>query len=299
MGIAETARTRRRRAMRRRKIGNKGLGPFLDAVLRDYDSMDYVTSDPVSVPHEYARPADREVAAYIAAMLAFGNVRAMLPRIREALAPLGDHPADHLRRAAASEIVAGTRGFNYRWIFEDDLAAIFLMLQGVLREDGSLERAFRGDEERTRRDPIAGGARLVGRLRAAYPEADVSRRGTRAFLPQVTGSSASKRYHLFLRWMTRTEGVDLGLWGCVDRRDLWMPVDTHVARIARYIGLTDRQTVGWPMVREITERLRTIDPNDPVKYDFALSRLGILGACPSRRDAILCARCALVPVCRL
>ena len=106
--------------------------------------------------------------------------------------------------------------------------------------------------------------------------------------------------NLFLRWMVRPDdGVDLGVWRHVSPSQLIIPLDTHVSRIASYLGLTQRRTVDWRMAQEVTRRLRQIDPDDPVKYDFALCRLGILDACPRRRDPIKCAGCDLLSVCTL
>ncbi|HET6373392.1 MAG TPA: DUF2400 family protein, partial [Candidatus Polarisedimenticolia bacterium] len=102
------------------------------------------------------------------------------------------------------------------------------------------------------------------------------------------------------RWMVRPDdGVDFGLWGRVRPDQLVIPLDTHVSRIAAYIGLTRRKTVDWKMALEVTSSLRRLDPADPVKYDFALCRMGILNACPRHRDPVKCHECDLVRVCTL
>ena len=96
-----------------------------------------------------------------------------------------------------------------------------------------------------------------------------------------------------------TDGIDLGLWTELGAERLTVALDTHVARIGRYIGLTERRSPGWAMARDVTDSLRRIDPQDPTRFDFALSHLGIMGACPRRRSASACARCDLLRVCRL
>jgi uncharacterized protein (TIGR02757 family) len=109
-----------------------------------------------------------------------------------------------------------------------------------------------------------------------------------------------KRVNLFLRWMIRPDdGIDLGLWEPVRPAQLVIPLDTHVSRISRYLGLTDRRTVDWKMAVEVTRTLRGLDGDDPVRFDFALSRLGILDLCPRRVDPERCRACSLVSVCRL
>ena len=122
----------------------------------------------------------------------------------------------------------------------------------------------------------------------------------RYFFSSPAGGSACKRLNLYLRWMVRHDpGLDLGLWTEVPPSRLVIPLDTHVARIARYVGLSSRNTADWKMALEVTRALREFDPGDPVKYDFAICRLGILDYCPRKRDALKCAACLLKPVCTL
>jgi len=145
-----------------------------------------------------------------------------------------------------------------------------------------------------------GAAALVSGLRAlAPPEVDLERRGTRYFLADVQGTGAAKRLCMFLRWMIRRDAVDLGLWRAAHPAQLIIPLDVHIARLGRRLGLTGRRTAGMAMAREITAVLRRLAPEDPVKYDFALARLGILRICPMRRDGLRCADCDLFDACRL
>jgi uncharacterized protein (TIGR02757 family) len=122
----------------------------------------------------------------------------------------------------------------------------------------------------------------------------------RAFLADPARGAACKRLNLFARWMVRPDdGVDLGLFAPARPDQLVIPLDTHVARISRYLGLTTRGTVDWRMAAEVTAALRRFCPRDPVRYDFALSRLGILNACPRRADPRRCRGCLLLPGCVL
>jgi uncharacterized protein (TIGR02757 family) len=123
-------------------------------------------------------------------------------------------------------------------------------------------------------------------------------RGAAHILPDPGKGSAAKRLMLLLRWMIRpADGVDLGLWP-VPASVLLMPVDTHIQKLGYNIGLTDRSGASWKTAEEITAALRRFDPDDPVKYDFALCHLGMLQHCPSRRDPDRCAGCGVKPVCR-
>ena len=136
-------------------------------------------------------------------------------------------------------------------------------------------------------------------LRSRLPVEVQTRRGARFLLADPSGGGASKRLHMFLRWMIRQEAPDLGLWRAARPSQLLMPLDTHVARIARYIGLTDREQADKRTVLQVTRALRAIDPEDPTRFDFALARLGILGQCPHRRDPVRCAPSDLVSACTL
>ena len=123
-------------------------------------------------------------------------------------------------------------------------------------------------------------------------------RGLEHLLPDPRRRSACKRLLLFLRWMVRPDdGVDLGLWSQIPTRALLIPLDVHLFRIARNLGLSARRSAGWAMAEEVTARLREVDADDPVKLDFALCHLGISRACPSRRDPVKCASCQIRHAC--
>ena len=118
-------------------------------------------------------------------------------------------------------------------------------------------------------------------------------------IPDVMAGSACKRLMLYARWMIRKEdGVDLGVWS-LPARVLVIPVDTHIARISSYIGLTQREDASWKTAEEITAALRTLDPEDPVKYDFALCHLGISGSCPKKKHPVKCEGCPIRGICQL
>ena len=122
----------------------------------------------------------------------------------------------------------------------------------------------------------------------------------RYFLPSPEDGSACKRLNLYLRWMVRRgDGLDFGQWREVSTAHLVIPLDSHVSRIARYVGLTDRLTPSWGTALEVTEQLCRFDPRDPVKYDFSLCRLGILKLCPKKRRPSKCRACPLLDVCLL
>ncbi|HMB36106.1 MAG TPA: DUF2400 family protein, partial [Methylomirabilota bacterium] len=132
-------------------------------------------------------------------------------------------------------------------------------------------------------------SRVFPRRRLSY--------GYKHWFPRPSTGGACKRLHLYLRWMIRREAPDFGIWRGVPPSALLMPVDTHIENMARSIGLTRRRSRNWRMVEEITSGLRRLDPDDPVKYDFALCHKRMSGQCLNRRDARVCAPCRLQPVC--
>ncbi|HET8732361.1 MAG TPA: DUF2400 family protein, partial [Anaeromyxobacteraceae bacterium] len=145
-------------------------------------------------------------------------------------------------------------------------------------------------------------ARLAAEIREAPPAREIlaSRggKGLRHLCPDPAAGGAAKRWNLYLRWMVRRpDGVDLGIWRAIPPSALVVPLDTHVARVARRLGLTRRRDLSWRTAEEVTAALRLADPDDPVRFDFALCHLGMSGGCPPRRDPDRCAACRLSGEC--
>ena len=280
------------------KKHERRLKAALDEVLAQYHGQEFLKTDPICIPHAYEGSLNQEFSGFIAAMFAFGNVRSMLPAIHRAIGWLGREPVQSLLEATERDMVTAAKGFNYRWVRAADLVSILRTLRSVYQDGGSLEQLYRGSGASCEGTKDDGLSRMLDGLHAACPGGALASYGTRYMLPSSGGKGAYKRVHLFLRWMVRSDEIDLGVWKGVHPRQLVMPLDTHVSRISRLLGLSDRKTADARMAHEITERLRVFDPEDPVKYDFALARLGIIGACPSKRVASACAPCSLKPSCR-
>ena len=268
----------------------------LDGLCARYDTAGALLKDPLSVPLAYASPLDREVAAFVAAHLAYGRVDPMIRAVRGALAPLGPAPAAWLRAQGEAEVrralSAALAGWVWRFHTAEDLVAWVLAWRRLDGESGTGLEPHLAPE--SGEDPDAALSRLVQRLRIELP----ATYGSRFSLPDPREGAACKRWRMFLRWMTRTGWPDLGLWSRYPVDQLVIPLDTHVARVSRFIGLSHRATPDGRMAREITDSLRRLDPADPLRYDFALSHLGILGDCPGVRKRSTCAACPLYSVCR-
>ena len=258
--------------------------------------------DPVSLPHRYRDPRDVEVAALLAASLAYGRADLFLPRVARLLRAMGPSPAAFVRGLDPSGARALLSGFVYRFNVGADVAVLLLGMGRMLARRGSLEAGFVAAREASGGELHEALGAFVRELRdvdvAAVERTLGKTRGLDHLLPVAPGAGAAKRLHLFLRWMVRgPDGIDLGVWRQVPASALLVPLDTHVARLAWRLGLVRRRTMGWAAAEDITRNLEVIDPVDPVRFDFVLCHHGMSGACPPRARAELCARCVLRPEC--
>ncbi len=268
----------------------------LDAVRASCDVGARRRLDPVAFVHRYLAPLDQELAGLLASSCAFGNVttiRAKLDDVGERLGPELSAIAED--REALCDAMSG---FRHRLYVGEDLALLVYGARIVQRRFGSLGDAFASF--------LSDGSTLHDALIAFVDEVrDASglvmtgeRRGPAHLLPDPRGGSASKRLLLYLRWMVRpADGIDLGLWPVSPAR-LVIPVDVHVHKLATNLGLTQARTPSWRVAEDITDVFRRFDPEDPVKYDFALCHLGMAGSCSSRFVREVCESCAIRNVCR-
>jgi len=278
------------------------LRPALDALLLATDAPERMRGDPVELPHQYADARDVEVAALLCAALAYGRVDLFKPRLRVLLDALGPSPSQLARSSGPKELLRRASGFSYRMTDARDVACLLHGAGAILRRHGSLGACFTAHYRKLGTVRGALGA-FVDDLCAPDFRPITGQRGPtrrlKHLLPHPDRGSACKRMNLFLRWMVRgPDGVDFGLWREVPAAELVVPLDTHVHRIGRFIGLTRRKDLSWKTAEDVTRKLRLLDAADPVRYDFALSHLGISGTCAARKDARRCAGCPLKPICR-
>jgi len=252
------------------------LGERLETLRREW-RLRRLDSDPLVFPHRYADASDREVVAFLSASLAFGRVASIQASIARVLAGLGPRPAAFLD-AWDERPIPSLRRFVHRWVTGKDVEEFLRMVKRARRAHGSLGALFAMGDEKTG-DFVPALSSFHRNLRALSLLRGAPSRGLRFLLPSPESGSACKRSHLFLRWMIRTEGFDLGLWtgGRFTPARLLLPMDVHLHRISRRIGLTRRKAADLAASREATAWLRRISPADPVAYDWPLSRLGILG----------------------
>ena len=282
------------------------LRHHLDTFLDNFPKEKHLGSDPVQFVHRYQDPVDREIVGLIASVFAYGNVKIVLRTVNNVLSYLGRAPSRTIASFDPRRDSRRLRGFYHRFNTSRDLAVLFWIIRRALEEYGSLESVLVSALSPNDTDVTGALENFSGTLlgfghERFYPRGELKRRvGVRFFFPAPSQGSACKRLNLYLRWMVRPEdGIDCGVWMRIKPRQLVIPLDTHIARISSYIGLTDMRSPGWPMALDITRSLRKLHCDDPLRYDFALCHLGIAGDCPKKRDLQKCARCPILAICRL
>jgi len=264
--------------------------------------LDYLSTDPLEIVRQYKNPKDQEVVGFIAAAMAFGRVELIKKGIYDILQRMTSSPYQFILNFDPHLHGKLFDNFVYRFYRSRDIGLLIWWIAQTVRKNGSIKSFFLKGYNEKDRDIGSSLSRFVRSLLSLQTEpfySSVPERGSsiRSFLADPTDGSACKRLNLFLRWMVRQDRLDLGIFREVSPSKLIIPLDTHVARISQRIGLTKRTSPGWAMAVEITETLREFDPNDPVKYDFALCRVGMLNPCPKVPDNEKCSSCPVVRFC--
>lgn len=237
------------------------LKGFLDEWVCKINVPAYIDTDPVQFPLNYSHFSDREVAAFLTATITWGNRTMILKSTTRMLAKMGSSPYDYVMSQGYEQLVSGN---IHRTFFENDLAYLCKGLRACYLEFGSLEAVF------ARRNNLWEG---IDAFRATLARANGG-----AFSKHVSNpnsNSACKRLHLALRWLVRNDGiVDLGIWKTISPTELYIPLDVHVGRVSRTLGLLERSQNDRKSVEILTDLLRGFCPEDPVKYDYALFGIG-------------------------
>jgi len=254
------------------------IAEFLEHIYDECNTLRRLSRDPLAVVLRYHSAADREVAGLICSTLAFGSVDLIIRACGEALAPLGKHPASTLESMDDRDLERYWGDYQYRFCFSADMKALLRAIREARRHHGSLEGLFlAGDEPGRALKETAGD--FVRALRGLGAERG---RGSirKNLLPDPSDGSACKRLFLFLRWVVRKDAIDPGGWDSVSPSRLIVPLDVHMARTCRdRLGfLAKARAARSPTLKDalaVTEQFAMYSPDDPVKYDFALTRPGI------------------------
>jgi len=236
---------------------------------KKYNKRSLVTPDPLQYLYGYDCLADREITALLASSLAYGNVKQILRSVSAVLEKMGHSPRDFINKNSKNDIFGIFRDFKHRFTTGKELADFLYAIKKILQEYGSIERCF--CEELTNSDDTVFKA-LGGFVKKLYRHIPSE---TNSLLPLPEKGSACKRLNLFLRWMVRKDNVDPGGWTQVSPSKLIVPLDTHLHKICTLLNFTARKSADMRTALEITAHFKKININDPVKYDFALTRMGI------------------------
>ena len=249
----------------------KDLRVFLDKKVAEYNRPAFIADDPISVPHEYRKRQDIEIAGFFAAIFAWGNRTTIIQKTRQLMQLMDNAPYQFVMQHAETDLLR-LLGFKHRTFNPTDLLYFIAFFRHHYSKHRSLEDAFLlTDGEWCAEDALSAFYHYFFSLD------DVPLR-TRKHIASPEKRSGCKRLNMFLRWMVRRDdnGVDFGIWRRIPIQRLVCPVDLHVARVASRFGLLDRTRSDWTAALQLTEQLLIFDRNDPVKYDFALFGLGVM-----------------------
>ncbi|MDR3332891.1 MAG: TIGR02757 family protein [Synergistaceae bacterium] len=255
---------------------------LLEELYSDYNRREYVSPDPLEFLYLYDSPADREVVGLIASSLAYGRVASILASVRRVLTVIGENPADTLANADSDKLTERLHDFKHRFNDGLEVARFLCGIGRAIAEHGSLERLFCSGMRDADRGPRRGGDGNDGRADVLsamdnFASSILGYAGLESshLLPRASKGSACKRLALYVRWMARSDDVDPGGWSKVPPCDIIVPLDTHMFHIASGLGFTSRSSADGRAAQEATDAFRRLRPDDPVRYDFALTRFGI------------------------
>ncbi len=242
---------------------------FLEKTYREMNRPEYIHPDPLEFVWRYKDRADREIVGLIAACLAYGNVTQILKSVEKVLGPMGKSPAAWLKTAEPAAIKKTFTSFKHRFTTGTELAVFLLNIKHAMEKHGSLEKLFLEGYDKS--EPTVEHAiyKFVDKFNALGCAPSLT--------PCPEHKSSFKRVNLYLRWMVRKDSVDPGVWAGVSPSKLIIPLDTHMRQVSMGMGITKRKDTSMKTAEEITGYFSRIEPGDPVKYDFALTRAGIRG----------------------
>ena len=251
------------------------LKDFLNEKVLLYNTPNFIKSDPVSIPHSFKKKQDIEIAGFFAAIFSWGNRTTIINKSRELLNLMDNSPYDFCVNHSPLELKR-LLNFKHRTFNSTDLFYFISFLNQHYRSYDSLEQAFFKDDHNSNESNIVETA-LNSFYQYFFSLNDIPDR-TKKHIASPHKRSTCKRLNMFLRWMVRCDnkGVDFGIWKSILPSQLICPVDVHVARVAHHFKLLNRNVTGWQTAIDLTLKLKEFDPEDPVKYDFALFSIGVM-----------------------
>ena len=266
---------------------------ILERLYEKYNHHSLIKPDPLQFVYKYCRKADMEIVALLASALAYGRVSQIEKSLTDLFGRMGDSPYEYVQNFNVAQREK-LKSFKHRFTTGDSISDLLELLQVALSRFDSIEELFLQGLSDSDKNIIPALSKFCNSLTAGYN--GPSQRSLKFLLADPARASACKRLNLFLRWMVRDDDVDTGLWKSVDKAKLIVPIDVHMGRLCKILGFYDRKSISLSTAIEITDSFRQIEPTDPVKYDFSLSRIGIVENCngkfrPECEDCELCELC--------
>lgn len=252
----------------------KAVNDFLEEKAEYYNSPAFIEEDPIALPHAFDSPIDIEIVGLFAAIMAWGQRKTILNKGHELIKRMDHQPSEFVRKHEPTDLAAFD-DFAHRTLQPRDVKGILGFLQQHYQTYDSLEALFLNSTD-AGEEPLEQGLTQFHQSFVSYHELPAR---AKKHIASPAKKAACKRLNMFLRWMVRQDanGVDFGIWQRIEPANLFCPLDVHVARVARKLGLLQRQQADWNATLALTQSLRELDPKDPIKYDFALFGLGIEG----------------------
>ncbi|RAU81891.1 TIGR02757 family protein [Pontibacter arcticus] len=244
---------------------------LLDEKVAKYNQPAFIPNDPVSIPHLFTQKQDIELSGFFAAILAWGQRKTIINNCIKLMDLMDNAPHQFILQHEEQDLKRFL-GFKHRTFNDTDLLYLIHFFRWYYSQHNSLETAFTGEQTQIRTQE----ERLEHFHNLVFSLEDAPHR-TKKHIATPARKSACKRLNMYLRWMVRNDsnGVDFGIWQHMQPADLVCPCDVHVERVARRLGLITRTGMNWQTAEELTDHLRTFDPTDPVKYDYALFGMGV------------------------
>ena len=240
----------------------------LDNLVSKYETEDFIKDDPIQFIHKYPQKEDAELAGFIASLFAYGNRKMFIAKLNNLFERADNKISDYIKAGDFSNL----KGFEYRFSKDNDIIPIFETLNKLYFESKGLEELFEYGYMQDN-DIYKMLKTVVDYFYSRAPK--TAGQGFYHMIPNPENGGAMKRMNMFLRWMVRKPPVDLGIWTFIKPKDLLIPLDVHVARVSRNMGLLTRKSNDFKAVIELTSKLRELCPEDPVKYDFAMFAFGV------------------------
>ncbi|MAS68244.1 MAG: TIGR02757 family protein [Flavobacteriaceae bacterium] len=251
------------------ELNTNELKSFLEEKVQQYNTLAFIKDDPIAIPHSFSKKEDIEIAAFFSATIAWGNRKSIMTSARSLMKRMDNAPHDFILNHTADDLGVFD-GFVHRTFQQEDLIFFVTRLQKLYKQFGGLEMLFTPKTEAVNMHAV------LFKFHELFFAVPHPKRTTK-HVANPAKKSAAKRLHMFLRWMVRSDaaGIDLGIWKSIPTRVLSCPLDIHSGNVARSLGLLQRKQNDLAAVIELDNSLRKMDPEDPVKYDYALFGLGV------------------------